>query len=227
IASGSGDKTVRLWDAQSSTPSFILSGHTASVLSVTYSPNGLQIASGSHDNTVRLWDAHTGALGLVLSGHTGGVVSVTYSPNGHQMISGSTDATVRLWDVASGQCLVVLVDVSESIASVSLIATLDGVFFATGSGNFVRTWEVVEEEGQFRAHLLWSSAHSGLSVSGALIQDAHGLSKVNIELLRQRRAVGDPTPPLSFREASWKIAGMASVASRFKASANISTPRTS
>ena len=37
-----------------------LTGHSDSVFSVAYSPDGKHIVSGSYDNTVKVWDAATG-----------------------------------------------------------------------------------------------------------------------------------------------------------------------
>jgi WD40 repeat protein len=61
IVSGSSDKTVRVWDAQTGAPvGDPFTGHSDSVISVAYSPDGKYIASGSSDNTVRVWDTpHT------------------------------------------------------------------------------------------------------------------------------------------------------------------------
>ena len=55
IASGSEDKTVRLWDLQGQPVGQPFQGHQDSVLSVAFSPDGKTIASGSLDKTVRLW----------------------------------------------------------------------------------------------------------------------------------------------------------------------------
>jgi WD40 repeat protein len=61
VASGSGDKTVQLWDSATGTARGTLEGHTGWVGSVAFSPDGKLVASGSGDKTVRLWDSATGA----------------------------------------------------------------------------------------------------------------------------------------------------------------------
>ena len=79
IASASSDKTVRLWDATTGKHLKTLTGHTDSVNSVRFSPDGRTIASASADETVRLWDATTGQHLKTLTGHTSlSTVSVSH-----------------------------------------------------------------------------------------------------------------------------------------------------
>jgi WD40 repeat protein len=56
IVSGSADKTLRLWDAETGKAiSKPLKGHTGEVISVAFSPDGKRIVSGSTDRTLRIW----------------------------------------------------------------------------------------------------------------------------------------------------------------------------
>ena len=98
LASGSSDKTIRLWDAATGEELATLRGHEEGVLSVAFSPDGTRLASASGDKTIKLWDAATGEELTVLRGHEGGVTSVAFSPDGSRIASGSRDKTIRLWD---------------------------------------------------------------------------------------------------------------------------------
>jgi WD40 repeat protein len=46
-----------VWDAASGQETLTLKGHTDSVMSVAFSPDGKKIVSGSYDKTLKVWDA--------------------------------------------------------------------------------------------------------------------------------------------------------------------------
>src|SRR5438067_777201 len=78
LASGSGDKTIRLWDVQWGKERATLKGHRDYVPSVSFSPHGKTLASGSLDKLIKLWDVQTGEEQATLKGHTKAVTSVAF-----------------------------------------------------------------------------------------------------------------------------------------------------
>ena len=74
IVSGSGDKTVKVWDAQTGQETLTLKGHLDNVNGVSFSPDGKRIVSGSYDKTVKVWDVATGQESLTLKRHSGYVL---------------------------------------------------------------------------------------------------------------------------------------------------------
>ena len=63
IVTGSGDKTARVWDAQSGASLLELKGHTGPVTSVVVSADCRRIVTGSQDITARVWEAQDVASG--------------------------------------------------------------------------------------------------------------------------------------------------------------------
>ena len=101
-ASGSYDDTIKFWDVASWQLLHTLHGHSASVMSVAWSPDGTRLASGSSDNTIKIWDSASGHETVTLRGHTFTAQSVAWSPDGRRLASGSYDHTVKIWDARKG-----------------------------------------------------------------------------------------------------------------------------
>ncbi|KAJ5359769.1 hypothetical protein N7517_008960 [Penicillium concentricum] len=140
LASGSYDKTVRLWDSTTGSPQQTLEGHSGGVQSVTFSPDGALLASGSSDKTVRLWDTTTGALEYTLEGHSEEVNSVAFSPDGALLASGSSDKTIRIWDTRIGALQQTLEGHLKQVLSVAF--SPDGALLASSSLNqTVHLWD--------------------------------------------------------------------------------------
>ncbi|KAG9123735.1 hypothetical protein FRC07_014123, partial [Ceratobasidium sp. 392] len=143
VASGSSDKTVRIWNAHTGAELLQpLRGHSHGVASVAFSSDSRRIVSGSRDKTVRIWDAHTGALLCPpLKGHSYGVASVAFSPDGRRIVSASGDSTVRIWDAHTGAAL--LGSLKGHLSGVISVAfSPDGRRIISGSkDNTVRIWD--------------------------------------------------------------------------------------
>ena len=105
LASGSKDKTVRLWNTSENHELFILRKHTSWITTLAFSHDGRMLASGSTDKTVRLWNTITGELLATFTGHINGIAALTFSPESSTLVSGSTDGTIKFWNTKTGALL--------------------------------------------------------------------------------------------------------------------------
>ncbi|MEH1859123.1 MAG: serine/threonine-protein kinase [Nostoc sp.] len=97
LASGSNDKTIKLWNLATEKKIRTLTGHSDSVRSVAFSPDGKTLASSSGDKTIKLWSLETEEQIRTLTGHSDSVNSVAISPDGKTLVSGSLDKTIKIW----------------------------------------------------------------------------------------------------------------------------------
>ncbi|MBD0262106.1 MAG: hypothetical protein ICV78_05075 [Tolypothrix sp. Co-bin9] len=102
LASGSRDKTVKLWRTNGTLVQ-TLKGHKDAVTSVSFSPDGQTLASASLDKTVLLWQRNpsNGEFDELpyktLQKDGNWVYSVNFSPDGELLATGSKDSTIKLW----------------------------------------------------------------------------------------------------------------------------------
>jgi WD40 repeat protein len=101
LASGSDDRSIKIWEASSGKCLCTLTGHDGAVKSVSYSPDGQYLASGSADNSIKIWSVAQGKCLCTLRGPPQEVVSLSFSPNGHYLVSGLDDNSIRIWSVAA------------------------------------------------------------------------------------------------------------------------------
>jgi WD40 repeat protein len=112
VLSGSGDETLRVWDADSGIRSCVrvFKEHSGPVWCCSWSPadGGRRWAlSGSRDKTLRVFDVDNGTCIAVLNGHAGSVHACGWSVGesaGRRIVSGSSDKTLRVWDSQTGAC---------------------------------------------------------------------------------------------------------------------------
>jgi WD40 repeat protein/uncharacterized caspase-like protein len=100
LASGSEDKTVRLWDAATRREIRTLTGHDGRVMAVAFSPDGKLIASSGDDGRVIVWEAATGKE-VHSYWQSAPIPAIAFSPNGHYFAAWSND--IKILDASTWQ----------------------------------------------------------------------------------------------------------------------------
>jgi WD40 repeat protein len=141
IATGSGDQTVQIWDAQTGQVDSEPFRGVGWVWSVAWSPTSPRIASSSR-RTVVVWDTNTIEMVASFEGHRNDVFCVAYSPDGSRLASGSRDCEIRIWNANTGKMVgKPLVGHNDYVRSITF--SPDGKQIASGSSDrTVRIWDV-------------------------------------------------------------------------------------
>jgi Prp8 binding protein len=96
---GGNDRTSNLL-----APTMLLSGHSAAIFSMAFSPLGKTAASASFDRTIFLWNIYGECTNYrVLTGHKNAVLQVQWSYDGGMLMSASADKTLGIWDAETGR----------------------------------------------------------------------------------------------------------------------------
>jgi WD40 repeat protein/tRNA A-37 threonylcarbamoyl transferase component Bud32 len=140
LASGSEDKTIKIWQASTGKLLHTLKSHTENVRAVTLSADGQTLVSGSGDNTIKIWQSRTGELLKTLR-DSQPIWSVTLSRDGQTLISGGQDNTIKIWNVRTGELLNTLRGHTSAVFSLAL--TPDGLTLVSSSQDkTIKIWNL-------------------------------------------------------------------------------------
>lgn len=117
LITGSADKTVKVWDAESGQCLRTLTDSKDPVLSVVYDPKGRWIAAGSGDvfnamtpkpGAIHIWNTSNWELERELRGHGQLVHALSVTNDGSRLVSCARNDKVRLWDTQTGREMLTL-----------------------------------------------------------------------------------------------------------------------
>ncbi|KAF8418716.1 WD40-repeat-containing domain protein [Tirmania nivea] len=201
LVSGNSDSTVRLWSVPRCELLHTFKGHTNWVRHVAFSPDGEAIASASDDKTVRLWSVPDHKCLHIFQGHTNYVTRVSFSPDGFLLASGSRDKTMRFWSLSS-RALLLNIDIQTEVTALTWTGSTpaaDGLIAIGIQTGGVQLLQVIQKPGYSKENpamelsWFWATDNGAyLNVVGARIAGVTGLNPTNIELLKQRGAIGKP-----------------------------------
>ncbi|KAI9226502.1 MAG: WD40-repeat-containing domain protein [Piptocephalis tieghemiana] len=97
-ATGSRDKTIKLWDAMTGQCVHTFVGHGNWVRGLVFHPSGRFLLSASDDKCIKIWDLKTGRCQKTLEAHGHFVTCIAFNQKNPVVASGSVDQVVKIWE---------------------------------------------------------------------------------------------------------------------------------
>ena len=143
LASGSYDRTARIWDASTGRLIHVLP-HSGYVLAERFSRDGSSLVTSSQDGAAYVWDVATGQRTLLLVGATGATNQAAFSPDGSEIATASNDRFARLYYSQDGRLLAPLAGHRDAVTSVEFDPSGRTVVTGSSDGS-ARLWNALPE----------------------------------------------------------------------------------
>jgi pleiotropic regulator 1 len=118
FATGSGDRTIKIWDLASGTLKLTLTGHISTVRGLAFSPRHPYLFSCAEDKKVKCWDLETNKVIRDYHGHLSGVYTLSLHPTLDVLCTGGRDGVVRVWDMRTRSNIHVLSGHKQTVSDI-------------------------------------------------------------------------------------------------------------
>ena len=139
LASGSYDRSARLWSASSGQLLHVLP-HSGYVVEEAFSRDSGKLLTSSSDGAAYVWNVANGQRELLLVGATGAIESAAFNPDGSEIVTGSADRVARIYKAINGALVAPLGGADNAVTSVGFDPSGRTIVTASSDGT-ARLWD--------------------------------------------------------------------------------------
>ena len=144
IATAGYDKTIRLWDVNTSQEIFCQEAHSRAAYDCAFNKDGSLLFTTGLDAYARMWDLRSGRCLWTMKGHSKGVTSVSVDCTNSLCVTGGEDNLVKVWDLRKQKNAYTIPAHSGLVTSVSFEPNR-GCWFSTSSfDGTIKLWSALD-----------------------------------------------------------------------------------
>lgn len=141
FATGSADRTIKVWDLASGKLKLTLAGHIAAVRGLAISDKRPYMFSAGEDKMVKCWDLEQNKVVRHYHGHLSGVYACALHPTLDLIMTAGRDAVVRVWDMRSRRQVFALQGHRDTVNAV-VAQGVDPQVVSSSVDGTVRLWDL-------------------------------------------------------------------------------------
>lgn len=145
VATGSQDKTIKLWGADDLSNLGTLRGHKRGVWCVRFSPTDQVLLSTSADCTIKLWSISELSCLKTFEGHESSVLKAEFMSRGLQIASAGADGLLKIWNIKTSESTASL-DKHDGRLWALAVSRDENIIITGGSDSLLVKWKDVTVE---------------------------------------------------------------------------------
>ena len=144
IATAGYDKTIRLWDANTSQEIFCQEAHSRPSYDCAFNGDGSLLFSTGLDSYARMWDLRSGRCLWTMKGHSKGVTSISVDVTNSLCVTGGEDNLVKVWDLRKQENAYTIPAHSRLVSSVSFEPKRGCWFISSSFDGTIKLWSAID-----------------------------------------------------------------------------------
>ncbi|KAL7754322.1 U3 small nucleolar RNA-associated protein 13 [Sorochytrium milnesiophthora] len=147
FATGSQDKTAKVWNVADGKLLGVCKGHKRGVWCTQFSPVDQVLATSSGDRTIKIWNLSDFSCIKTFEGHTNSVLKFSFITSGTQIVSCGSDGLVKLWTIKTNECVTTMDNHTDKVWALT-VRKDENMVLSGGADSMISMWQdhTIEEE---------------------------------------------------------------------------------